>query len=335
MASRRAIWTSVWLRLRHNVMKTLTWLFWAVGFLLLLFLFLRLDPAVVWESFGRVGWTGFGLVLAAGLVLTACLASGLYPLLSGEASFKLTFAARQVRDSAGDILSFTQVGGMALGMRVLVLGGIAPSRAIAAGVVDVTTEMIAQGLFIFIGIALAAPAIAADPRLGPYLGRLEAFALLFAVALIGFALLQLGGSHLAEKYLRPRSIGASAAAFRDALHHLYRQRMRVAFSVTLHLLGWFASGLWLWVVFRALGVELSLISAVAIQSLLEGLRSAMVFIPAAIGIQEAGYAALVPLFGLAPETGLAVSILRRARDIAIGVPVLLIWHLVEVRRARR
>ena len=26
---------------------------------------------------------------------------------------------------------------------------------------------------------------------------------------------------------------------------------------------------------------------------------------------------------------------RRARDIAVGVPVLLIWQLVEARRARR
>ena len=316
-------------------MKALSWLFWAAGFLLLLFLFLRLDSSVVWDSLGRAGWMGFGLVLVAGLVLTACLASGLYPLLSGEASLKLTFAARQVRDSAGDILPFTQIGGMALGMRVLVLGGIAPPRAIAAGVVDVTTEMIAQGLFIFIGIALAAPAIAADPNLGPYLGWLEGFALLFAAALIGFALLQLGGSHLAEKWLRPHSIGASMASFRAALHQLYRQRSRIALSVALHLLGWFASGLWLWLVFRVLGTSLSPISAIAIQSLLEGLRSAMVFIPAAIGIQEAGYAALVPLFGLAPETGLAISILRRARDIAIGVPVLLIWQLVEARRARR
>ena len=125
-------------------MKALTWLFWAAGFLLLFFLFSRLDPGVVWDSLGRAGWTGFALVLVAGLILTACLASGLYPLLSGDASLKLVFAARQVRDSAGDILPFTQIGGMALGMRVLVLGGIAPSRAIAAGVVDVTTEMIAQ-----------------------------------------------------------------------------------------------------------------------------------------------------------------------------------------------
>src|SRR5882672_393600 len=315
-------------------MKTLTWLFWSAGFLLLFFLFLRLDPAAVWVSLGRIGWAGFGLVLAAGLVLTACLATGLYPLLCADASIKLIFAARQIRDSAGDILPFTQIGGMALGVRVLVLGGIAPARAIAAGVVDVTTELIAQSLFILLGIALAAPAIASDPHLGPYLGWLVGFTVLFAVAIFGFALLQLGGSHLAEKWLAPRSIGASAASFRAALHHLYRQRSRIVLSVVLHVLGWCASGLWLWTVCLVLGKSLTPVAAIAIQSLLEGLRSAMVFIPAAVGIQEAGYAALVPLFGLAPETGLAISILRRARDIAIGVPALLIWQLVEARRTR-
>ena len=53
-----------------------------------------------------------------------------------------------------------------------------------------------------------------------------------------------------------------------------------------------------------------------------------------IGIQEAGYAALVPLFGLSPETGIAVSVLRRGRDIAVGIPVLLAWQLAEARRIR-
>jgi len=316
-------------------MKALTGLFWAAGFLLLFFLVLRLDPAVVWDSLAGIGWAGFGLVLLAGLVLTACLASGLYPLLASDASLKLIFAARQLRDSAGDILPFTQIGGMALGVRVLVLGGIAPARAIAVGVVDVTTELMAQGLFILLGIGLAAPAIAADPKLGPYLGWLVGFAILFAAAIFGFALLQLGGSHLAEKWLRPRTMGAGAASFRAAIHLLYRQRSRILLSVLLHLLGWCASGLWLWIVCLALGQSLSPLSAIAIQSLLDGLRSATVFIPAAIGIQEAGYAALAPLFGLTPETGLAMSILRRARDIAIGVPALLIWQVVEARRARR
>jgi uncharacterized membrane protein YbhN (UPF0104 family) len=82
-----------------------------------------------------------------------------------------------------------------------------------------------------------------------------------------------------------------------------------------------------------IGGHLSFLSAIAIEALLAGLRSATVFIPSAIGVQEAGYAALMPLFGLGPEIGLAVSLLRRARDVVIGVPVLLAWQAMEGRRA--
>jgi putative membrane protein len=275
------------------------------------------------------------LVLAGGLVLTACLGAGLCPLLLGEVSASRVFAARQVRDSAGDILPFTQIGGIALGMRVLVLGGVAPARAVAAGIVDVTAELMAQSLFILLGIGLAAPAIGDDPHLGPYLGWLVAGALLFAGGILVFAFLQIAGSRFAEMVLGRVAIGANAASFREAIHALYRQRSRVVLSVGLHLMGWCASGLWLWVVFWALGKPVTPTSAIAIQSLLEALRSATVFVPAAIGIQEAGYAALVPLFGLSPAVGLAASLVRRARDIAVGIPVLLLWQWSEARRIRK
>ena len=49
-------------------------------------------------------------------------------------------------------------------------------------------------------------------------------------------------------------------------------------------------------------------------------------------MQEGVYALLGPLFGLPSEAALALSLLKRARDIAIGVPVLLSWQLVEGRR---
>src|ERR1051326_3124594 len=119
-----------------------------LGFALLLILLSRLDLSAVLASLKHVGWLGFVLVVAAGLILTACLASGLYPLLGDRASAGLVLAVRQLRDSAGDILPFTQIGGIALGMRVMALGGIAAPRAVAAGMVDVTTELMAQSLFI-------------------------------------------------------------------------------------------------------------------------------------------------------------------------------------------
>ena len=52
----------------------------------------------------------------------------------------------------------------------------------------------------------------------------------------------------------------------------------------------------------------------------------------AIGAQEVGYAALAPLVGLPPEIGLALSLLKRARDLAIGVPALLVWQWSETRQ---
>jgi hypothetical protein len=58
-------------------------------------------------------------------------------------------------------------------------------------------------------------------------------------------------------------------------------------------------------------------------------------VPGAIGVQEGGYVVLGPLFGIAPETMLALSLLKRARDLALGVPALLLWQGLEARRWRR
>ena len=71
----------------------------------------------------------------------------------------------------------------------------------------------------------------------------------------------------------------------------------------------------------------------AIESLVCAARSAAAIVPNALGVQEAAYAVLAPLFGVGAEFGLAVSLLKRARDIAVGVPILLLWQFVEGHRA--
>ncbi len=42
---------------------------------------------------------------------------------------------------------------------------------------------------------------------------------------------------------------------------------------------------------------------------------------------------LAPLFGLPPEMGIAVSLLKRAREIVLGVPALIYWQGFESRKA--
>jgi uncharacterized membrane protein YbhN (UPF0104 family) len=130
----------------------------------------------------------------------------------------------------------------------------------------------------------------------------------------------------------PAAVGATAEVG-DTLDAIYRTPVRVALSAALHFGGWTASAVGAWIAFRLIGAHVDLASVVAIESLVGAVRSAAVIVPHALGVQEAAYAVLAPLFGVGAEFGLAVSLLKRARDIAVGVPILLIWQAVEGRRA--
>jgi hypothetical protein len=81
-----------------------------------------------------------------------------------------------------------------------------------------------------------------------------------------------------------------------------------------------------------LGAPVALGAALVIDSLISGLRSAAFMVPQALGVQEGGYILLGALFGLTPEVALALSLVRRARDLVIGVPVLVAWQISEGRR---
>jgi hypothetical protein len=69
-----------------------------------------------------------------------------------------------------------------------------------------------------------------------------------------------------------------------------------------------------------------------IESLLYAVRSIAFAVPNAFGVQEGAYIVLGAGFGLAPDVTLALSLMKRARDFAIGVPALGIYQLIESGR---
>lgn len=305
------------------------------GLAVAVFVVLHIGIAPVLDAVAKVGWGGFALIVLCGLGVAGILATALFALLSDHAPWLAFLAARQLRDSASDVLPFTQIGGIAIGARAIILGGVPAPFAFAGAMVDVTTELIAQVAFIALGLMLGVAKLRANAEMAPYANGLILGTALLVPGMIALVVLQRRGSFLAEK-LAGRFLPAAVShteAFSQALNSLYGKPWRVALSATIHLSAWIASGVWVWVVLRLIGVHIDVFSAVVIESLLAALRSATVFIPSAIGVQEAGYAALAPVFGMGPEVGFAVSLLRRARDIVVGVPVLLIWQAVEGRRA--
>jgi putative membrane protein len=306
-----------------------------VGIALAVFLVLHVGITPVLTAVAKVGWSGFVLILLAHLVVVSLLGTGWYALASGRISWPATVLARQMRDSGGDLLPVTQFGGMVIGARAAILGGLSPPFAFASTVVDVTTEFMAQIAFIVLGLLFGLAHLRADPVMAPYVNSLIFGTVMLIPSVMGFMLLQRRGSSLAVRLaamLLPAAV-RHTNAFTEMLDEIYRHPLRLALSSTAHLLAWIASGVWIWFILRLIGVHIDVFSAVTIESLIGALRSATVFVPSGIGVQEAGYAALAHVFGLGPEIGLAVSLLRRARDVAVGVPMLLIWQAVEGRRA--
>lgn len=72
-----------------------------------------------------------------------------------------------------------------------------------------------------------------------------------------------------------------------------------------------------------------------LESLGQAIRSAAFVVPAALGIQEGGYLVLGVSIGIAPETAVALSLVKRVRELGLGLPALLLWQRIEAKQFRR
>jgi uncharacterized membrane protein YbhN (UPF0104 family) len=85
----------------------------------------------------------------------------------------------------------------------------------------------------------------------------------------------------------------------------------------------------IWIALWALGSPVTVWDAIILESLLQLVRGVAFIVPAALGVQEGALLGLGIAFGLAPETGLALSLVRRVRDLSLGIPGLIAWQLSE------
>ena len=79
-----------------------------------------------------------------------------------------------------------------------------------------------------------------------------------------------------------------------------------------------------------MGHPVSVAEAVVIESLLHAIRGAAFAIPGALGAQEGGLVLLCAAFGIPPEQAIALSLVKRAADLVLGVPGLVGWQMLEM-----
>jgi putative membrane protein len=298
-----------------------------------------------------IGYFGFAAVLAAFLSAGwGMLALGLYRFvgifLGGIGWWVLLrqhwhgrrfpfFYARWIRESVNSLLPVAQIGGDVAGARVIALHGAGAARGGASAVVAKTVDIVSQFVFALTGVALllhlrSDSAAAWSVAIG---------LAVFAPLLLGFVAAQrMGMFNLVERFLLrlERKFTWVEVGNLKGLHEtimaIYRDRRAVFVSFLCHFAVWLTGAGEVWLALYFMGVEIGFAEAFVIESLAQAVRSAGFAIPASLGIQEGGYLVFGTLVGLGPEVALALSLVRRVRQILIGVPGLLLWQFVEGRR---
>jgi putative membrane protein len=288
---------------------------------------------------GRIGWPEFALIVGWQIALFVVLGIAWDIIMPAREGRRLWVPiwGRMVRDAAANCLPFSQVGGFIFGARAATLQGIEWHTATASTVVDVTAEFLAQIVFACVGLAILILRVPGSKIAVP----IEAGIGLAVLACFGFIWAQKGINTMFAR-LGARIAGAR---FQDAkervevlqaeLALIYGHSRRLALGFFIHLVGWVCTGVAGWIAYHALGVPIDFDDAMAIEALLSAAAAVAFLVPVNAGVQEAGYAGLGVVFGVPPEISLGVSLVRRGRDIVVGVPILLLWQLIEMRHLRK
>lgn len=281
---------------------------------------------------------GWGLVLVAAFHLIPLTgdALGWRSLVDPAERPHLGFfvRARWIGESVNGLLPVMQVGGNVVKARLLGAAGVSGPRAGASVVVDVTTLLVSQLVFTAAGILLLL-----ERTGGAHVVRaVTVGALIMGLLAAAFVVAQRAGlfGRGARVVARlGRGLGEQLALDADALdgevRALHARRRRLLASVGWHLGSWVAGTGEVWLALAFLGHPVDWTTALLLESLGQAIRAAAFAVPGALGIQESGFVVLGAALGLGPDTCLALSLAKRARELLLGVPGLVAWQTPAAR----
>ena len=124
------------------------------------------------------------------------------------------------------------------------------------------------------------------------------------------------------------SLVGEATRLDVAIRAIYAAPTRVAKGVSTHTFVQFAGTVEVILIGVLIGAPIGLLHAFLLQALSRAARAAAFFVPGGLGIQEVTIVWLATLFGLDPVTGVALALLKRARELLVGVPALIAWPVL-------
>ena len=290
----------------------------------------------VWKAAESAGWATCLVVLARSVaVATDGLAWRLLFPVGRRISRSLAVLLRWIREATNQLLPVAQVGGDFIGARLATFWGHDGALSGASVVVDVAIQAGTQFLFAVVGLLI----LVALEGSSDLVGYISLGLLVAALGLIGFfAVQRREGSRLVAGLLRRVAGGrdglgvAAIDRLYGQLGGIYARKRGIALCTAIHMAVWIFASVEVWVSLRFMGHPVTAAQAIVIESLGQAVRGAAFAIPGALGVQEGGFVALCAIFGIPAGPALALSLVKRVADLALGVPGLLAWQAIEGRR---
>ena len=286
---------------------------------------------------GHAGWTGVLAVIAFHLMQVVFSAAG-WRVIAGPTAPRPGLGdfvvLRWIREAVNNLLPVAQIGGEFVVVRLLQRRGVPLAPAIAGTVADLTIEMVTQVAFTLLGLGLLLHSVGGGGIAGTVASG-TAVAVLVAAAFVSAQWLGLASVVEGRLMRLGQSMGWSGTSRVEGLHRAliacYRPPRRVMLAAASQMVSWLLGGLEVGVALHFLGHDAGPVAALVIESLGQALRAAGFAVPGALGVQEGGYIVICGLFGLSPEVAIALSLMKRLREVALGVPGLLAWQVIESR----
>jgi putative membrane protein len=320
-----------------KAIQPIVYLMGLVGVGLFIVLLLREGAGQVGLALSRAGWGLLALTIYH-LLQTLSDTAGWLALIPKEERirFSRSFVVHWMGESINNLLPTARLGGDIVVTRVAAKWGTPLRTATAAIIIDVTIGIVTKVFYVVTAFLLFFATTGRTDLARPALVAV----LTGTLAVVGFYTVQRSGifkwsARLASRLAKSPawdSLVQSGEALDQTIRLLYTRRAGIVGCCFFWILSWLIASGEVWIALRVLGLRPSFTTAVIFETTSLAIRGAAFLVPGALGVQEGGYILLGSVLGISGDMALALSLLRRVREIALGVPGLIAWQLFETGR---
>jgi putative membrane protein len=246
---------------------------------------------------------------------------------SDRLPLRKVFWMRWIGESVSTLVPSAAVGGDIVRARLAAIKGAPLPIAAGTVLVDLTLGVFTQAAFTLLGVVLLVQSTGRKNFVGPTLiGTLVGVA-----AVGGFYFVQRRGMFrflarmIAKLANSPewQSLVQTGETLDETIRALYARRRAVIGCCVSTILSLILNSGEIWIALWALNLHALTIRSVAFP------------VPGGLGVQESGYVLVGNLLGIPGDTAFALSLIARVRELALGIPGLICWQLIEGRRLLR